>query len=254
MSVVDRQRVGSLLRAVRRRRGLRQIDVAAVARVSDSTVSLVERGHWQTLSLETVERIASALDVRLDVVARWRGGDGDRLLSRAHSRLAEQVAGHLRESGWAVEPEVSFSIYGERGVIDQLAWHPGRSHLLVLELKTEFVDVNEMLGTFDRKIRLARAIAGNRGWHAARVSGWLIVLETRTNRRHSAEHRALLRSRFPRDGRALAGFLADPGLAVSGMAFWPDSSTGGVGPTAAGGRSRIRVGKSSGGPSFTRQG
>jgi transcriptional regulator with XRE-family HTH domain len=241
---VDGQHLGSLIRAVRRRRGLRQVDVAAIARVSDSTVSLVERGHWQTLSFETLERIAVSLDVRVDVSGRWRGGDGDRLLSRAHSHLAEQVAGRLRESGWAVAPEVSFSIYGERGVIDQLAWHPGRSHLAVLELKTEFVDVNELLGTFDRKIRLARAIAARRGWRAAAVSGWLIVLETRTNRRHAAQHRELLRSRFPSDGRALTGFLADPS-AVSGMAFWPDSSGGGVGTAAARGRSRIGVAKGS---------
>ena len=32
---------------------------------------------------------------------------------------------------WIVEPEVSFSIYGERGVIDILAWHP-TSRILLL--------------------------------------------------------------------------------------------------------------------------
>jgi transcriptional regulator with XRE-family HTH domain len=240
-------RLGSLLRAVRRRRGLRQIDVAAAARVSDSTVSSVERGHWQTLSFETVERIAAALDVRLDVVAQWRGGDGGRLLSHAHSHLAEQVADRLAGLGWTVEPEVSFSMYGERGVIDQLAWHPGRAHLLVIELKTEFVDMNEMLGTFDRKIRLARSVAAQRGRQASAVSGWLIVLDTHTNRRHAAAHMSLLRARFPHDGRALAGFLADPCRTTNGMAFWPDSSPGGVGPAAAGGRSRIRVKKGAAG-------
>ena len=43
-------------------------------------------------------------------------------------------------------PEVSFSIYGERGVIDILAWHPGRRALLIIELKTDIVDVNELVG------------------------------------------------------------------------------------------------------------
>lgn len=34
-------------------------------------------------------------------------------------------------------PEVSFSIYGQRGVIDILAWHAATRSLLVIELKTE---------------------------------------------------------------------------------------------------------------------
>jgi transcriptional regulator with XRE-family HTH domain len=238
---MDLQRLGSLFRAVRRRRGLWQLDVATAAGVSDSAVSLIERGHSDTLSFRTLERVAATLDIRLDVAGRWRGGDGDRLLSRTHSRLADSVADHLALCGWAVEPEVSFSIYGERGIIDQLAWCPARSHLLVLELKTELVDVNEMLGTLDRKARLARSIAGQRGLQAESVSVWLIVPETRTNRRHAAEHRALLRSRFRQDGRALAGFLADPAQPTTGLAFWPDSNPRGVRQPAQGGRARIRV-------------
>jgi len=76
--------------------------------------SLADRtGHWQSLSIETVRRIAAVMTFGLIVVAPWRGGDLDRLLSRRHSMLAEQVAGLLqRKSGWVVLPEVSFAIYG----------------------------------------------------------------------------------------------------------------------------------------------
>jgi hypothetical protein len=42
-------------------------------------VSLIERGHLDTLSLRTMRRVAAVLDVRLDLVARWRGGELDRL-------------------------------------------------------------------------------------------------------------------------------------------------------------------------------
>ena len=60
--------------------------------------------------------------------------------------LADSVATYLREfPGWTFESEVSFSVWGERGIIDQLAWHRERRHLLAIELKTEFVDINEML-------------------------------------------------------------------------------------------------------------
>jgi hypothetical protein len=155
------------------------------------------------------------------LAARWRGGDADRLLSRRHSLLAESFASFMESAaGWVVEPEVSFAVYGERGIIDQLAWHAGTGHLLVIELKTEFVDVNEMLGTLDRKVRLARTVAAGRGWRARQVSAWLIASATRTNRRHAAEHAALLRSRLRLDGRQLRPFLRNPSEATSGLAFW----------------------------------
>jgi transcriptional regulator with XRE-family HTH domain len=67
---MDLQRLGSLFRAVRRRRGLRQLDVATAAGVSDSAVSLIERGHSDTLSFRTLERVAATLDIRLDVAGR----------------------------------------------------------------------------------------------------------------------------------------------------------------------------------------
>ena len=216
---------GAVIRALRRRRGLSQLELAGLSGVSHGTISLVERGHCETLSLLVTRRIASALEVRLDLLARWRGGELDRLLGRRHSVLGQSFAEFLlSRPGWAVEPEVSFSIYGERGSVDQLAWHAESRHVLVIELKTEFVDVNELLRTLDRKRRLARTIAADRGWQAELVSAWLIVEETHTNRRHATEHRPLLRAALPLDGRQLRPFLAEPTCATSGMAFWPSAS------------------------------
>ena len=226
------QRLSASIRTVRIRRGWRQVDLAMRAGVSRATISLVERGHWQSLSMDTVREIAAVLDVRVDVVPRWRGGDLDRLLSRRHSMLAEHVASLLLDhSGWAAVPEVSFSIYGERGIVDQLAWHEAAAHLLVVELKTEFVDVNEALGTLDRKVRLARTIAAERGWNPSMVSVWLIVSDTRTNRRHAAEHATLLGSRFKLDGRQFGAFLRNPREATTGLAFMTNANPRSTGQT-----------------------
>ena len=226
---MDARRLGSLVRAVRVRKGLRQQDVADVAGVSRSTVSRLEAGNVGRLSLGIVERVASVVDVRTELAGRWRGGDGERLLSWRHSLLADRVTAALRaHAGWLVVPEASFSIYGERGVIDQLCWHAASSHLLLVELKTEFVDINEMLGTLDRKARLAPRVASERGWRPRLVSVWLIVTDTRTNRRHAARHSSLLRNRFPLDGRSLPTFLDKPVAVSSGMAFWPDAHPGNV--------------------------
>lgn len=223
---------GAVIRAVRTRRAFGQADLARLAGVSRATISLVERGHCDKLSLGTIKRIAGAVDVRTELSAGWRGGDLDRLLSRRHSALAESFAAFVQSCpGWAVEPEASFSIYGERGIVDQLAWHEATAHVLVVELKTAFVDMNEMLGTLDKKRRLARTIAAERGWHPALVSMWLIVQDTRTNRRHAADHRVLLRTRLARDGRQLKAFMLRPTEATSGLAFWPNANPRSAGPS-----------------------
>jgi transcriptional regulator with XRE-family HTH domain len=231
---MDDMRFGALVREVRLRRGLRQQELAALCGLAQSTISLVERGHWAKLSVETLRRIAAALDIRVELLGRWRGGDADRLLSHRHSALAESVAASVgRCDGWAIFPEATFSVFGERGVVDQLWWHAVTRHLVIVELKTAFVDINEMLGTLDRKLRLAGAIARERGLDPATVSVWLIVLGSSTNRRHARRHCALLDARFQRDGRFLASFLRKPAGAVSGLAFWPASNGSSTRPRRA---------------------
>jgi hypothetical protein len=98
-----------------------------------------------------------------------------------------------------------------------------RSHrsLLVIELKTDIVDVQEMLGTIDRKRRLARRIARERGWLASSASAWLIVADTRTNRRRAVAHREVLRSALSSDGRKVDRWLTKPVGAIAAVSFLP---------------------------------
>jgi transcriptional regulator with XRE-family HTH domain len=221
-SLMDDQRFGSAVRSVRLKKRWRQVDLAKAANVSPSTVSRVERGHLDQLSLETIRGVARALDVRVDLVARWRAGDLDRLLNARHSQLHEHLARMFRDElpAWVLRPETSFAIYAERGVIDILAWHAGRRALLVIELKTDIVDVNELVGVVDRKRRLAPEIVAPFGWEPATVSIWVIVADGRTNRKRIAVHNAMLRAAFPTDGRSMRSWLRDPVGAVSALSTW----------------------------------
>ena len=225
---MDDQRVGSALRTIRLRRRLRQIDIATTAGVSAATISRLERGHLGAFTLETIRAVAKALDIRVDLAPRWRAGDLDRLLNARHSLLHELVARSFRDlPGWIAEPEVSFAIYGERGVIDILAWHPGRRMLLVIELKTDIADINDLVGTVDRKRRLAVEVAIERGWIARGgappdVSTWVIVADGHTNRRRVQAHGSMLRAAFPSDGRSIGGWLRDPARPIRALSFWPD--------------------------------
>lgn len=225
---MDDLRFGSVVRTVRQRRGWRQSDLAARGRVSQATVSSIERGHCGSLSLDTVRRVVAALDIRVDLVARWRAGDLDRLMSARHSRLHELVARHLadRLPEWDLNPEVSFSVFGERGIVDLVAWNAAYRSMLLIELKTEIVDVNELIGTFGRKVRLGRAIARERGWDPAGISGWVIVAPGRVNRERIAAHRSMLRAAFPIDGRGVEAWLRRPIGTVSALSLWHNTTVG----------------------------
>jgi transcriptional regulator with XRE-family HTH domain len=192
LTEMDDQRVGWMLRAIRIKKRWRQVDLAAKARVSRWVVMRIEQGRLSSVPLGKLRAVAAALDARIDAVVRWHGGDLPRLLSARHSGMHEAMARYLqRLPAWIVEPEVSFSIYGERGVIDILAWHPTSRMLLVIELKTEIIDLNELLGTLDRKRRLAWTVARHRGWDPVGISSWDVVADSRTNRRAVATHSAV---------------------------------------------------------------
>ncbi len=223
---MDAIRFGSTIRAIRRRQRLTQRQLGARAGISDVQVSRIERGHVQGVAFGTIQRVAAGLDIRVDLLPRWRGGDLDRLLNAAHSALHESVARWFarRLPNWIVAPEVSFSIYGERGVIDVLAYLPERRALAVIELKTAIVDVNELLGTLDRKRRLAPRIARDRGWLVESVGTILIVAETSTNRRRIAAHAGVLRAALPTSGRSTRAWLRVPADRCDGIVLWPAPS------------------------------
>src|SRR3972149_11693035 len=108
---MDDRRVGAALRGVRIRRGWRQEDVAARVGVSRSTTSNIERGHLDRLSLATLRAVAAVLDVRVDLVVRWRGADLAGLLNAGHAALHEELARAFRERpGGGGVPEGSFSL------------------------------------------------------------------------------------------------------------------------------------------------
>jgi HTH-type transcriptional regulator/antitoxin HipB len=229
---MDDIRLGNAIRLVRQRRGWRQQDLAQKSGVSQSAVSRIELGRIGPQSIDTLRKVAAALEIRIDLVPRWRAGDLDRLVSGRHSALNESVARMFRDQlpEWVLAPEVSFAIYRDRGVIDILAWHPGSRSLLVIELKTELVDINETIGTLDRKRRLARQIARERGWDPVRVSAWLIVSASRTNRRRADAHEAMLSAALPDDNGAIRRWLREPAGPigpVGAISFWTD--TRGVG-------------------------
>lgn len=220
---MDGSRIGRGLRAIRIRANSTQKDVANRAMVPRAVIASVERGDLARVRVGQLQAIAVALQADLDIVLRWNGTELDRLLNAGHSAMHELVVGILTAAGWEVVPERSFSIWGERGVIDLLAWHAATRSLLVVELKTEIVEVQRLIGTVDRYRRLAPQVVRDLGWEPLIVAAWVAVAESPTNRRRLGEHASVLRAAFPSDGRTVAGWLRRPSGPLAALSFLSDA-------------------------------
>lgn len=220
-------RFGRQLRALRRRRGWRQVDLARAAGVSQSLVSDVERGHLERIAVGTLCDLAATVEARAGVSMSWRAGDLDRLIDELHATLTEVVARLLRALGWEVHAEVTFSIGGERGSIDLLAWHPETRSLLVVEIKTELTSVEATLRAHDTKHRLARVVAGRFAWKPATVSRLIVLPDGSTARRRVARMVAVTGPSMTSDAWRIRGWLRTPAGPLNGA--WVLSDTSGAG-------------------------
>jgi transcriptional regulator with XRE-family HTH domain len=221
---MDFIRLGSVFRAVRVRKRWRQVDVARAAKVSQAMVSRIERGHRRGINLAPLLRVADVLEIRIDVLPRWRGGDLDRMLNAGHAALHQRVARMFAGTPWLLAPETTFAVYGERGVMDILAFHPPTGALLIIELKTDLVDVQQLMTALDRYRRLGPGVARERGWHVRSVGVWAALRDTRTNRRRVAHHADVLRIAFPADGRSVRRWLQSPDAPMAALSFIADGA------------------------------
>lgn len=237
MPRMDAVRFGRSVRALRRRRHWRQLDLANAAGVSRSVISRIELGRGDRMTVRVLERVATALGARLRCSLDWNGEAIDRLLDEDHAHLVERIVRWLDGAGWQTAVEVSFGIYGERGSVDVLALHEPSGCLLVVEAKTVVPDLQAMLTSLDRKARLGARIASDRGWEASTVSRLLVIAEDRTARRRVAAAEATFRRAFPDRTPDVRAFVRTPdaGRSIAGLVFL----TG-----APHTRSRHRIGRS----------
>lgn len=216
MRGVNAERLGRLARMLRVRQRLTQMALAARAGVSRRAVSLLENGRARDLHLGAVEGILVALGARMDIRLSWNGPELDRLLDAGHAALGASVKRRLEGWGWLVRVEVSYSRYGERGRIDLLALHPATGILLVIEIKTELVDVQALLGSLDVKARLARNVGRQLGWQVRSVVPVIIFAEDDALRRRVRQLDTLF-DRYPLRGRAALSWLRRPSGTPTGL-------------------------------------
>jgi transcriptional regulator with XRE-family HTH domain len=217
---------------LRVRQRLTQAALSARAGVSRQAVSLLECGHARRLKMGTVESILSALGARMEVRVLWNGPELDRLMDAGHAAIGARIKQRLERWGWIVRVEVSYSRYGERGRMDLLAWHPAARTLLVVEIKTELVDVQSLLGSLDVKARLGRHVAEQFGWDVRSVVPAIVFSEGRTTRRHLVRLDTLF-DRFNVRGRKAVSWLRQPTSTPAGVLWFVTTPSGEIARTAA---------------------
>jgi transcriptional regulator with XRE-family HTH domain len=216
---MDVIRFGLGVRALRRKRGWTQDALAVKAGASRAAIWRIERGQADRVTGQVLVRVAAALGARIDLRILWQGEGLDRLLDAGHADLVERTLELLASSDWSVATEVSFNIRGERGSIDVLAFHPATGSLLVIEIKSVVPDMQAMLHGIDRKGRLARDIARERGWNVTSVTRLLVLPNDRTARRRVERHAATFRTALPARTVAIHRWIHRPEGTKDGVLF-----------------------------------
>lgn len=199
-------RLGGELRAARRRRRLSQAAVGERCGLHQTTVSRIERGFGDRLSIATLQRVALAvgrplrLQLERDVV-----GDP---VDAGHLAIQEVLLRFARSAGFAGSFELPTRASDPRRSIDVALRDDRRRLLLVVEAWNTIDDIGAARRSFVRKLAEAEALAvaigqGNR----YRITGCWVVRSIARNRSLVARYPEVFAAAFPGSSAGWASAL-----------------------------------------------
>jgi transcriptional regulator with XRE-family HTH domain len=242
--MADDVQLGRMVQDLRLSRNMSQEDVADRAGVSRGTVSRLEHGIVDCMTVGALRTISGALSMPSIVKLGWRAPELERLRDRLHAALVEDVAARLGAVGWEVVPEYSFNHFGERGSADLLAWRAAARALLIVETKTRLWDLQALLNSLDRKRRLVpEVVARDRGWRPLAVGVVLVLPEMSTHRHVVERHAATFKAALPHRQVEVRHWLAEPLGDLRGLWFLPIAHQDDIGQRSR----RLRASKRRGG-------
>jgi transcriptional regulator with XRE-family HTH domain len=171
--------------------GLTQRQVARRAGVSQSLVSLAERG-LTVPTLDEKRRLAAASGH--DLVVRLYPADGVRLRDSGQLQVAELIRA-AAAAAWRVRLEVPVSVAPDRRAVDMVL--DGPAGMVAVEVERALLDLQAQL----RAAQLKRSAMAERTGRS--VSLVIAVLDTRRNRAAVATHRLLLGAALPIPSRRI---------------------------------------------------
>jgi transcriptional regulator with XRE-family HTH domain len=214
------RRIGIGLREARLVQGLRQLDVATAAGITQPFYSRIERGRELGVSLRVLGACAAALGVQLAAfIEAVPGASLPRDIE--HLRRQNLVVATAAAGGWRAEPEAALRDDGPRPrSIDVLLTRAVRREAAVVEVWDLLLDGGAAMRGLEAKVLATRERLGP-AWH---VEGLLLVRGLQRNRRLVGELRALFAARYPASSARWLRALADPEVPMpkaAGLA-WTD--------------------------------
>ena len=163
---------GQAIRDERIRRRLTLRDCAGRAGVSPALVQKLESGG--SVSLEAYARVATALDLRAELVlGNRRRRPVLRDADPVHSAMGELDAAHVRSLGFHVAIDEPYQHFQFAGRADLVAWDLDSRALLHLENRTRFPDIQDALGSYGAKRAYLPAVLADR--LGISRTGWRVV-------------------------------------------------------------------------------
>jgi transcriptional regulator with XRE-family HTH domain len=222
----DDERLGLLLKALRRRGGIRQRDLARIARVPVRELMRVEAGRAGEVRLDRLRSLMDAAGGRGRFVPLLNGASAERLLDERHAALVERAARVFAARGWQTAIELTFSEFGERESIDPMGLSERSAIAAVCEVKTAFGSLEETNRMLDVKVRLAPKLCRDRfGWTPRYVARLLILPDESTIRRMVDRHAQTMSQLYPARSRQVRKWLRDPEAPLAGIWFLSEMQT-----------------------------
>jgi transcriptional regulator with XRE-family HTH domain len=216
-------RLGTGLRESRLRAGLRQVDVAERARLSQPFISHLELGRGTDTSIETWAIVAAAIGEQFAAfLERVPGADPPRDLE--HLRRQRLVIQLSSRGGWTAQPELAIDEGVVRSrAIDIVRSRPHRRDAVAVEVWGLLTDAGAAMRSLDGKVATLGRRLANPPWA---VRGLWVVRGTLRNRGLVAEFRSVFGARFPASSAEWLRALADPTTSMPGQdgLCWTDVS------------------------------
>ena len=216
----DDERLGLMLRRLRRELNLTQRELAIASDISLFDLRRVESGAAGEVPFGRIRRLFTQCDARARVSVWWKGAALDRLLDQDHAAIVEHGSALIARYGFLTPTEVTFSEYGERGSVDIFAHREELKAVAVCEAKSAFGSLEELNRTLDAKARLAPRICEDRyGWRPRCIARLLLVPSVSSTRRVVAAHRTTLDQLYPARATEIRRWLRHPNERLGGIWF-----------------------------------
>jgi len=208
-------RIARELTSARALAGRTQREVARDARVSQSFVSQVERGH-KLPTVRVMHRLASA--VGHDLSIRFYPAGGIRLRDSGQMQLAEAIRAALHPT-WRVRLEVPVGPPPDRRAADMVLEAP--AGVLQIEIERSLTDFQAQV----RAAQLKRAALAERLGRPVRLV--IALPDTRRNKALVADHRLVARTTLPESSRRVwAALRSGAGMGGDGLLWVQDRRPG----------------------------